>query len=238
MGNGIKILIVDDDPRVCEILSLYMQKEGFQVITSQNGEKALEIVDQESIDLIILDIMLPQMDGWEVCRVLRNKNSQIPVLMLTAKTEDYEKIIGLDLGADDYVEKPFNPVEIVSRVKAILRRVAPSQEKGKPISFPGLEINTEQYQVILEGKPVEMTPREVEILSYLARRPGLVFSREQLIKDIWGYEYTGDNRNIDVHIKHIRDKLRAKGNQPWRLETVWGVGYRFVFEPGRERENC
>ncbi len=229
-----KILIVDDDPRVCEILSLYLKKEGFAIITASSGEQALKIIEEENIDLVILDIMLPRMDGWEVCRVLRLKNHNLPVLMLTAKTEDYDKIIGLDLGADDYVEKPFNPVEIVSRVKAIFRRTSPFKSRDNILSFPGLEINTEQYRVTLEGDQLEMTPREVEILSYLARNPGRVFSREQIIKEIWGYEYTGANRNIDVHIKHIRDKLKPRAIVPWRLETVWGIGYRFVLDKKKE----
>lgn len=234
MGKEPKILIVDDDPRVREILSLYFNKENFAVLTASTGEEALKLIKTNPPQLIILDIMLPRMDGWEVCRVLRNQKVETPVLMLTAKTEDYEKIIGLDIGADDYVEKPFNPVEIVSRVKAILRRVSYGGSKENTISFPDLAINIDQYQVSLEGEPVEMTAKEVEILSLLASNPGRVFSREQIIKEVWGYEYTGDNRNIDVHIKHIRDKLQTKKTKPWQLETVWGVGYRFLYHPGKE----
>ncbi len=230
MGTKKKILIVDDDPRVREILSLYLEKEGFTIKTACSGEEALSLIRKERMDLIILDIMLPGIEGWEVCRVLRNEDLQVPVLMLTARTGDYDKIIGLDLGADDYVEKPFNPVEIMARIRAILRRSAPAEESGTVISFPGLKIDTGEFRVLLEGSEITLTRREVELLAFLADHPGQVFSREQILENLWGYEYTGDNRNIDVHIKHIRDKLKSASNLPWKLETVWGVGYRFSGE--------
>ncbi len=230
MGKSKKILIVDDDLRVQEILALYLQKEGFTIKTAGSGEEALSLIRAEKMDLIILDIMLPGIEGWEVCRVLRNEGLQVPVLMLTARTEDYDKIIGLDLGADDYVEKPFNPVEVMARIRAILRRSAPAEKSETVISFPGLKIDTGEFRVLLEGREITLTRREVELLAFLADHPGQVFSREQILENLWGYEYTGDNRNIDVHIKHIRDKLKSAHNPSWKLETVWGVGYRFSGE--------
>jgi len=231
------VLIVDDDPRVCEVLTLYLEKEGMVVLTAEDGRECLEKFkrNKDDIGLIILDIMMPDINGWDVCRTLRSRGFMVPVLMLTAKTEDYDKILGLDLGADDYVEKPFNPVEVVSRVKAILRRTEIDPDKGRLISYPGLKIDTQRFEVMVEDKLVEMTPREVELLECLARHPGRVFSREQLLKEVWGYDYTGETRNIDVHIKHIRDKINTGRNDACCIETVWGVGYRFVEKEDREK---
>lgn len=230
MERGHKVLTVDDDPKVCEILKLYLEKEGFSVWISTGGKEALKTLEKSRVDLLILDVMMPEIDGWDVLKFIRNNGKDIPVLMLTAKTEDYDKILGLDLGADDYVEKPFNPVEVVSRVKAILRRTKNTEEKKGVLYFPGLKIDHEKYEVLVNNIPVDLTPKEVRVLTCLARNPGRVYSREQLLSKVWGYDFAGENRNIDVHIKHIRDKLKTQKPVPWKLETVWGVGYRFVLK--------
>ncbi|SHF66673.1 DNA-binding response regulator, OmpR family, contains REC and winged-helix (wHTH) domain [Caldanaerobius fijiensis DSM 17918] len=230
MANNV-VLIADDDKNVQEILQLYLKKEGFDVEFADDGDMALKKARDLKPDLIILDIMMPVLDGLEVCKQLR-KESDVPIIMLTAKGEDLDKILGLEIGADDYVTKPFNPREVVARVKAVIRRVAERGEKGghnkkNVIAYPGLEIDIDNYYVKLNGQEVAMTPKEIELLWYLASNCNKVFTREQLLEEIWGYDYYGDTRTVDTHIKRIRAKLNKKDNYPWDIKTVWGVGYKF-----------
>ncbi len=224
-----KILIVDDDNNIAELISLYLLKEFFECKIVNDGYAALEAAKSFSPDLILLDIMLPGIDGYEVCRELR-KTSNVPIIMLSAKGEVFDKVLGLELGADDYIIKPFDSKEMVARVKAVLRRyqtpaeTAPASDE-KIVRFPDLEINMSNYAVTYCGSPVEMPPKELELLHFLASSPNQVFTREQLLDNIWGYEYMGDTRTVDVHIKRLREKL--KGNSNWNIATVWGVGYKF-----------
>ncbi len=220
------VLVIDDDPHVLEIVSLYLGKEGFHVTTASDGEKALGCVETLVPDLIVLDLMLPGVDGLEVCRRIR-KASSVPIIMLTARDEDLDKILGLELGADDYITKPFNPRELVARVKAVLRRInGRAGEEG--ITLGNLEVNLQDYTVRLNRSEIPLTPRETELLYFLASRPGRVFSREQLLESVWGYEYFGDARTVDTHIKRLRHKLRpAEG---WGIKTVWGVGYKLELQ--------
>lgn len=224
-----KILIVDDDNNIAELISLYLLKEFFECKIVNDGYAALEAAKSFSPDLILLDIMLPGIDGYEVCRELR-KTSNVPIIMLSAKGEVFDKVLGLELGADDYIIKPFDSKEMVARVKAVLRRyqtpaeTTPASDE-KIVRFPDLEINMSNYAVTYCGSPVEMPPKELELLHFLASSPNQVFTREQLLDNIWGYEYMGDTRTVDVHIKRLREKL--KGNSNWNIATVWGVGYKF-----------
>ena len=230
-----KVLIVEDDPNISDIVRLYLEKEGYLVEQAADGVSGLSLFDKEPPDLVVLDVMLPGMDGWEVCRSVRERG-RIPVIMLTAKGETFDKVLGLELGADDYIVKPFDPRELMARVKAVLRRSASgSGERGAPrgmnanISYPGLAINTTDYCVKVLGNEIKMPPKEVELLAHLARNPQRVFRREELLEAVWGYDYYGDTRTIDVHIKRIREKLEpAEG--PWRIVTVWGVGYKFAVD--------
>ena len=225
MGLG-KILIADDDHNVLELLSLYLVKEGYEVATASDGVEALEQVKDVEPDLLILDVMMPRLDGWDVCKTIR-KESLVPIVMLTAKGEDYDRILGLELGADDYVVKPFHPVEVVARVKAILRRVNRGKVGAKTLNFPGLVIDLDRHEVLVDGELVALTPKEFELLVYLAERPGWAYSREQILRDVWGYDFIGDGRTIDAHIKRLRQKLGTKRDRSWRISTVWGVGYKF-----------
>lgn len=223
------ILLVDDEERVIELLSLYLKKEGFSVQTARDGQEALEKARLYPPALVVLDLMLPKLDGIEVCRRLR-QFSAVPVIMLTARDDDLDKILGLEMGADDYVTKPFNPREVVARIKAILRRLTVTKPEERIISLPALEINLRDYEVKLKGTPVAFTPKEIETLWLLASHPGRVFTRENLLEQIWGYDYVGDTRTVDTHIKRIRHKLSDRDPQsrfPWELKTVWGVGYKF-----------
>lgn len=221
------ILIADDDAAIRELLSLYFVKDGFQVVEAADGVEAIIKVEQTKPNLLILDVMMPVMDGMEVCRQVR-KFSQIPILLLTARSEDEDRISGLELGADDYVTKPFNPREVLARVKAILRRVPEKSDKSEQLNFPMLEINMRDYRVTALGQPVAMTAKEIELLWFLASHPGRVYSRDQLLESVWGYTYGGDTRTIDTHIKRLRQKIGAKeGLTPWDIKTVWGVGYKF-----------
>lgn len=225
-----KILVVDDDQNICELLRLYIEKENFEVAVANDGRRALELFDSFSPDLILLDIMLPELDGWQVCREIRKK-SQCPIIMLTAKGEVFDKVLGLELGADDYIMKPFDPKELVARVRAVLRRYSPGRpgaaekDNTKLVQYDRLEINLTNYSVVCDGRPVEMPPKELELLYCLAASPNQVFTREQLLDRIWGYEYVGDTRTVDVHIKRLREKL--KDHPHWKLSTVWGIGYKF-----------
>lgn len=230
MANKQKILIVDDDENIANLISLYLTKECYETRIEHDGQSALDAFKEYAPNLILLDIMLPGLDGYEVCREIR-RESKVPIIMLSAKTEVFDKVLGLELGADDYIIKPFDSKELVARVKAVLRRYteAPSPVAKKPdekrVEYKDLIINLSNYEVIYKGKPVEMTPREIELLYFLASSPNQVFTREQLLDHIWGYEYAGDTRTVDVHIKRIREKI-ADTDQ-WSIGTVWSVGYRF-----------
>ena len=235
MANKQKILIVDDDENIAELISLYLTKECFETHIVYDGESALDAVRIFDPNLIILDLMLPGIDGYQVCREVR-ATSSVPIIMLSAKGEIFDKVLGLELGADDYMEKPFDSKELVARVKAVLRRfkgisapaaVEPEAPavKIKKVEYPDLVINLTNYSVIYKGKNLEMPPKELELLYFLASSPNQVFTREQLLDQIWGYEYIGDTRTVDVHIKRLREKIHD--HESWRLSTVWGIGYKF-----------
>lgn len=229
MANKQKILIVDDDENIAELISLYMTKECFETQIVYDGESALQAADTFAPDLILLDLMLPGIDGYQVCREIRQK-SQTPIIILSAKGEVFDKVLGLELGADDYMEKPFDTKELVARVKAVLRRykaAAPVTEApaSKQVSYPNLTINLTNYSVIYNGKNIDMPPKELELLYFLASSPNHVYTREQLLDQIWGYEYIGDTRTVDVHIKRLREKI--KDHETWRIATIWGIGYKF-----------
>lgn len=224
-----KILIVDDDVNIAELISLYLVKECFDAMMVHDGEDALSAFKSFKPNLVLLDLMLPGMDGYQVCRELR-KTSSVPIIMLSAKGEIFDKVLGLELGADDYIIKPFDSKELVARVKAVLRRyqaVAPAlpKEGGDFVEYPELIISQTNYSVIYKGETVEMPPKELELLYFLASSPNQVFTREQLLDHIWGYEYIGDTRTVDVHIKRLREKIKDSTN--WSLSTVWGIGYKF-----------
>ena len=229
--NKQKILIVDDDENIAELISLYLMKECFDTKMVHDGEKAIVAFETYQPNLILLDLMLPGIDGYQVCREIR-KRSNVPIIMLSAKGEVFDKVLGLELGADDYMIKPFDAKELVARVKANLRlynavpkTVEPKAEKGKCVEYPGLSINLTNYTVRVDGERVEMPPKELELLFFLASSPNQVFTREQLLDQIWGYEYIGDTRTVDVHIKRLREKI--KDHPSWSLSTVWGIGYKF-----------
>ena len=224
-----KILVVDDDKHIAELISLYMMKEGYETQEIYDGKEAAAAVEDFQPDLILLDLMLPGMDGYQVCREIRHK-SNVPIIMLSAKGEVFDKVLGLELGADDYMIKPFDSKELVARVKAVLRRFqpapsAPSAPAGKYVEYPDLIINLTNYSVIYQGMTIDMPPKELELLYFLASSPNQVFTREQLLDHIWGYEYIGDTRTVDVHIKRLREKI--KDHNGWKLATVWGIGYKF-----------
>ena len=222
----LKILLVDDDPNIRQLVNLYLQKEGFEVMMADRGDEALKMFKSSPPNLILLDIMLPGMDGWQVCREVR-KISNIPIIMLTAKDETFDKVLGLELGADDYVSKPFDMKELVARIKAVSRRFQAADAPEKELVFPGLTININQYTVMYMGKELEMPPKELELLYFLASHPGMVFTREQLLEQVWGYDYFGDSRTVDVHVKRLREKLTEGEKLGWQIKTVWGVGYKF-----------
>lgn len=225
-----KILIVDDDENIAELISLYLTKECFDTMIVHDGYDALTAFETYKPNLILLDLMLPGIDGYQICREIRS-NSNVPIIMLSAKGEVFDKVLGLELGADDYVIKPFDSKELVARVKAVLRRYqAPKPEpqlppQGKYVEYPGIIINLTNYSVEVDGKNVEMPPKELELLYFLASSPNQVFTREQLLDQLWGYEYIGDTRTVDVHIKRLREKI--KDHPTWKLSTVWGIGYKF-----------
>ena len=224
-----KILIVDDDNNIAELISLYLVKECFETKICNDGETAISTFDSIKPNLVLLDLMLPGIDGYQVCRELRTK-SQTPIIMLSAKGEVFDKVLGLEMGADDYMEKPFDSKELVARVKAVLRRYKPQVQEvqesdDKVVRYPDLEINMTNYSVTYMGERVDMPPKELELLYFLAASPNHVYTREQLLDQIWGYEYIGDTRTVDVHIKRLREKLSDHAN--WRLATIWGIGYKF-----------
>ena len=227
-----KILLVDDDPNIRQLVNLYLVKEGFEVAMADRGDTALTAFQQSQPNLILLDLMLPGMDGWQVCREVR-KTSNVPIIMLTAKDETFDKVLGLELGADDYIVKPFDMKELVARIKAVLRRFQqPDQsQEHKALSFPGLTVNISQYTVTFMDRELEMPPKELELLHFLASHPNQVFTREQLLEQVWGYDYFGDSRTVDVHVKRLREKLEGVSDK-WCLKTVWGVGYKFELLEG------
>jgi DNA-binding response OmpR family regulator len=222
-------LIVDDEPGISRLISMYLEREGFQTSSVRTGAEALEAVSSGSPALVVLDIMLPDIDGWEVCREIR-RSSDVPIIMLTAREGDEDKIVGLEIGADDYVTKPFVPRELVARVKAILRRARPAAPAQGPeeevMDFGELTINPAKREVRLNGESIQLRAKEYDLLVELARRPGVVFSREKLLQDVWGYDFYGDSGTIDVHVRRLRAKLNDDSSKPRFIETVWGVGYR------------
>ena len=223
-----KILVADDDLNICELLRLYLEKEGFEVVMAHDGEEAVAKFESEKPSLILLDIMMPKLDGWQVCRQIRQK-SDCPIIMLTAKGETFDKVLGLELGADDYVVKPFDTKEIVARIKAVLRRSGPAGTTGgevKEVNYDKLSVNMTRYELKVDGKVIDAPPKELELLFHLASNPNRVFTRDQLLDEVWGFEYYGDSRTVDVHIKRLREKLEGVSDQ-WSLKTVWGVGYKF-----------
>lgn len=225
-----KILIVDDDENICELLRLYLQKDGFETIVANDGEQAVEYASKYSPDLILLDIMLPKLDGWQVCREIRKK-SNVPIIMITAKSETFDKVLGLELGADDYIVKPFDTKEVIARIKAISRRIGQgsTETEVKEVRYDKLVVNMTRYELRVDGKVMDTPPKELELLFYLASNPNRVYTRDQLLDEVWGFEYYGDSRTIDVHIKRLREKLENVSDK-WALKTVWGVGYKFEAE--------
>jgi DNA-binding response OmpR family regulator len=229
MATKQKIMIVDDDNNIAELISLYLVKECFETLIVNDGESAISSFESFAPNLILLDLMLPGMDGYQVCREIRMK-SNVPIIMLSAKGEVFDKVLGLELGADDYMEKPFDSKELVARVKAVLRRFKSSPEtetaeQVKLVEYPDLSVNQTNYSVVYHGRNVDMPPKELELLYFLASSPNHVFTREQLLDQIWGYEYIGDTRTVDVHIKRLREKI--KDHESWRIATIWGIGYKF-----------
>ena len=225
MASG-KIMIVDDDRNICELLRLYIEKDGFDTAIANNGTQALKLFEQEKPDLIMLDIMLPELDGWQVCREIR-KTSQVPIIMLTAKGEVFDKVLGLELGADDYVVKPFEAKEVVARIHAVLRRTNSNEATNvKEVVWDKLSINLTNYELKVDGVQIDTPPKEMELLYHLASNPNRVFTRDQLLDEVWGFDYYGDSRTVDVHVKRLREKIDGVSPQ-WELKTVWGVGYKF-----------
>lgn len=219
------ILVIDDDKNICEVIKLYLQKEGYKVTLAYDGQAGINEFNREVPALIVLDIMMPKIDGWEVLKQIR-KASAVPVIMLTAKGETFDKVLGLELGADDYIVKPFDPKEFIARVKAVTRRANQQEEENSNIKYDDLDINISNYTVTYKDEVVEMPPKEIELLFFLASHPNKVFTREQLLQQVWDFEFFGDSRTVDVHIKRLRKKLYDQGNG-WEIKTVWGVGYKF-----------
>lgn len=222
-----KILVVDDDTNICELLRLYLEKDRYSVCIANDGEEAVREFNDQNPDLVILDIMLPKLDGWQVCREIR-KTSEKPIIMVTAKGETFDKVLGLELGADDYVVKPFDTKEVIARVKAVLRRTCSNTEvdNNKKVEFDNLLINLTNYELIVKGKAISTPPKELELIFHLASNPNRVYTRDQLLDEVWGFDYYGDSRTVDVHVKRLREKLEGV-SEKWELKTVWGVGYKF-----------
>ena len=218
-----KILIVEDDGNIRELLRLYLEREGYEITEAANGEEGVELWRKIKPDMILLDVMMPIMDGWQVCKIIR-KESKVPIIIMTAKGETFDKVIGLEMGADDYIVKPLEMREVIARVRAIFRRLAP-EDSGK-ISFDKLTVDKQAYDLIVDGKRVDAPPKEIELLYFLASNPNRVFTRAQLLDDVWGFDYFGDTRTVDVHVKRLREKLEGVSDK-WDLKTVWGVGYKF-----------
>ena len=225
MASG-KIMIVDDDRNICELLRLYIEKEGFETAIANDGKAAVQMFDSVNPDLMLLDIMLPELDGWQVCREIRKK-SQCPIIMLTAKGEVFDKVLGLELGADDYVVKPFETKEVIARINAVLRRIGKKESSQvKEVHYENLSINLTNYELKVKGVQIDTPPKEMELIYHLASNPNRVFTRDQLLDEVWGFDYYGDSRTVDVHVKRLREKLEGVSDK-WSLKTVWGVGYKF-----------
>ena len=224
-----KILVVDDDLHICELLKLYLENENYTVYVANDGQSAVDIFAAKAPDLVLLDIMLPKMDGWQVCREIR-KSSSVPIIMLSAKGETFDKVLGLELGADDYVTKPFEAKEVMARIKAVLRRTKgdgdSSAAEKKTVIYDKLEINIVNYELKVNGVAVDTPPKELELIYHFASNPNRVYTRDQLLDEVWGFDYYGDSRTVDVHVKRLREKLEGVSEQ-WALKTVWGVGYQF-----------
>ncbi len=221
-----KALVIEDDKNIAELLRLYLEKDGFEVSIAPDGGKGLQLAEDEHPDVVLLDIMLPVMDGWQVCREIR-RTSQVPIIMLTAKGETYDKVSGLEMGADDYVTKPFEVKELIARIHAVMRRTENSDSPAeKRLEYDKLVINLDSYELIVDGKKVDTPPKEMELLYHLAASPNRVYTRNQLLDEVWGFDYFGDSRTVDVHIKRLREKLEGVSDT-WSLKTVWGVGYKF-----------
>lgn len=221
-----KILIVDDDVNICELLRLYLEKNGFSTVLAYDGDAAIKKYNESKPDLILLDIMLPRLDGWQVCREIR-KLSDTPIIMLTAKGETFDKVLGLELGADDYITKPFDTKEVIARIKAVLRRTNNNtSSSNQMVEFENLCVNLTNYELVVGGEIVDTPPKELELLFHLASNPNRVYTRDQLLDEVWGFDYYGDSRTVDVHVKRLREKLEGV-SQKWSLKTVWGVGYKF-----------
>ncbi len=222
-----KILVVDDDSNICELLRLYLEKEGYDVTTANNGADAVRLFKEKEPDLMVLDIMLPMLDGWQVCREVR-KFSDKPIIMITAKGETFDKVLGFELGADDYIVKPFEPKEVIARVKAVLRRSGSGEKQDiKEVRYDKLIINLTNYELVVDGKKIDTPPKELELIYHLASNPNRVFTRDQLLDEVWGFDYYGDSRTVDVHVKRLRAKLEGVSDK-WELKTVWSVGYKFA----------
>ena len=224
-----KILVVDDDKNICELLKLYLENDGYTVFVANDGAQAVSVFQNKTPDLVLLDIMLPKMDGWQVCREIR-KTSAAPIIMLTAKGETFDKVLGLELGADDYVTKPFDAKEVMARIKAVLRRTngtgANETDTNKIVTYDNLEINIVNYELKVKGVAVDTPPKELELIYHFASNPNRVYTRDQLLDEVWGFDYYGDSRTVDVHVKRLREKLEGVSDK-WTLKTVWGVGYKF-----------
>ena len=220
-----KVLIVEDDNNIAELVNLYLKKEGYETMVAEDGGKALDLYRVFRPDLVLLDIMLPVMDGWSVCSKIRETDST-PIIMLTAKGETIDKVAGLEMGADDYIVKPFEMKELLARVHAVLRRLGDEEVKARRLAFDGLVINLDSYELEVKGTRIDTPPKELELLFHLASSPNRVFTRNQLLDEVWGFDYFGDSRTVDVHIKRLREKLEGVSDQ-WSLKTVWGVGYKF-----------
>jgi len=225
MANKQTVLIVDDEVNICELVRLYVEKEGYHAVIANDGQQAIDLYKKLSPDLILLDIMLPVKDGWQVCREVR-ASSNTPIIMLTAKGETFDKVLGLNLGADDYITKPFDSKEVVARVKAVLRRFHPAENDLKEVSYDKLTINLTNYSMIVNDEKIDTPPKELELIFHLASNPNRVFTRNQLLDEVWGFDYYGDSRTVDVHVKRLREKLENVSDK-WALNTVWGVGYKF-----------
>ena len=222
-----RILLVDDDPNIVQLVRLYLEKEGYEVETADRGDTAVDMFRKNPPHLMLLDIMLPGMDGWEVCREIR-RTSNIPIIMLSAKGETFDRVLGLELGADDYIVKPFEPKELVARIKAVNRRYQSGDNApAKEISVPGLTVNISRYSVTYAGHELEMPPKELEVLFFLGSHPNQVFTRQQLLEQVWGFDFFGDSRTVDVHVKRLREKLQGCEQYGWQIKTVWSVGYKF-----------